>query len=206
MSKVRGKDGKLKLRYNPHWIRQPGETATQFHHFQRYLAMNRWQRSSRQVAHEYWKARFPKMEEPATPTRIHNMGLICANNRWVARVEAYDAAEDEDDARLLLMEKKKARQKRLELARLQIEKAESKLTKVDIDAMTVEEMRKLLHQGVTAERLELGEVDVTRTELTGRDGEELPSAAAVVKFYIPSNGRDDDSTTPEEAEAKPDED
>ena len=177
---------------NPAWERQKGETATQFARFCIYRDLGRFTRSIKAACEEL----FP---DKATPGKIRYMERLSAENQWVERAGQFDAHEIAREGKELDKERRTSAKRRLDIARLQIQKALTKLNMLDPITLTVEEARRLLDQGVTAERLELGEVTPVRMEHTGADGEPLSTGVVV---YLPDNKRQRESEDTEELPSK----
>lgn len=141
------------------WERMPSETKPAWDAFVAYRDMP--QRSTAAVARTLGKAK-------------QLMDRWCSQNRWVARVAAW---ESEADARMCegkLAAIADMQKRHVAFARALLKKVRARLANIRTDEMTPRDVSQWLELAIKVERQALG-ADISRVELTGRDGNPVAS-------------------------------
>jgi hypothetical protein len=152
------------------WERQKGENAKRFEAFQKFRDMPN--RSISQVARELSKSR-------------QLIQRWAGEDKWHDRVAAWDDEQDRIARQAQIDEIKRMRKRHADLASAMLVKAAKALKNIPEEEINGMTLSKMVETASKLERISRGDVGEVVEE---RDGGE---ATPVVRFYMPSNHRDE---------------
>ncbi|NLB82491.1 MAG: hypothetical protein GX800_12990 [Clostridiaceae bacterium] len=155
------------------WERLPKETARAFEAFIDYRDSGT-DRSIRSTAQKLCKNRTTIAE-------------WCKKYNWVERAVQYDAELDRQARERNEKEREEMAQLHIKAARAMLTKALKGLQAIPDDAMTPNDVSRMIEVASKLERLSRGEPSES-TEMFGREG-----TAPLVQIYLPTNGREKES-------------
>ena len=155
------------------WEQQEGEGVKAFEAFCLYLQMGE-ARSQDKVAKELGKS-----------TTI--ISKWSAKYKWVDRVAAWTAEVNRQVQQEQINDIKKMRKRHADLATAMLVKAARALKKIPEDDIKPADVSRMVEVASKLERISRGD---SETVIEERDG---GTATPAVQFYIPKNGRDDDT-------------
>jgi hypothetical protein len=162
------------------WLQRQDESPSRYRAFVLYRDSG-VNRSIRQAVELF----YADTATPWTPTRQRRFEGFSTTFEWVDRALAWDLEQQSLELAKQVSDRKKSKERRLNYARLLVNKALSKIKDLTEKDLTVDQALRYLQAGLDGERLELGEVtDRAQKVLTGPEGAPLPHTVHVFREVV----------------------